>query len=106
MDTAQAHPTVAGSPEISSLGERLDALTSRAGTWRLVVLLSLGGWFEFYDLFLTAYLSPGLERAGIFHNRLQPGCRPLRAAYDLHRLAAVVLGDDLPDGTAEHGCRN
>jgi MFS transporter, putative metabolite:H+ symporter len=67
MDTAQAHPTVAGSPEISSLGERLDALTSRAGTWRQVVLLSLGGWFEFYDLFLTAYLSPGLERAGIFH---------------------------------------
>jgi putative MFS transporter len=34
--------------------------------WRLVVLLSLGGCFEFYDLFLTAYLSPTLESAGIF----------------------------------------
>jgi putative MFS transporter len=52
---------------ISTLGERLDALTGRAGTWRLVILLSLGGCFEFYDLFLTAYLSPGLEQAGIFH---------------------------------------
>jgi putative MFS transporter len=63
----QGHPIPAGSLAISSLGERLDALTGRSGTWRLVVLLSLGGCFEFYDLFLTAYLSPGLERAGIFH---------------------------------------
>ena len=30
------------------------------------MLLSLGGCFEFYDLFLTAYLSPALESAGIF----------------------------------------
>jgi putative MFS transporter len=52
---------------VGTLGERLDALTGRSGTWRLVGLLSLGGCFEFYDLFLTAYLSPGLERAGIFH---------------------------------------
>jgi MFS transporter, putative metabolite:H+ symporter len=67
MDTAQSHPTPEGSLALRSLGERLDALTGRAGIWRLVVLLSLGGCFEFYDLFLTAYLSPGLERAGIFH---------------------------------------
>jgi putative MFS transporter len=67
MDSVQAHPTPAASLAVRSLGERLDALTGRAGTWRLVVLLSFGGCFEFYDLFLTAYLSPGLERAGIFH---------------------------------------
>ena len=53
--------------EAGRLGERLDALSGRAGIWRLVGLLSLGGCFEFYDLFLTGYLSPGLERAGIFH---------------------------------------
>jgi putative MFS transporter len=69
MDTAQADPIPAGNSVPRSLGERLDALTGRAGTWRLVALLSLGGCFEFYDLFLTAYLSPGLERAGIFHAR-------------------------------------
>src|SRR5580692_11794132 len=67
MDNAQARPIPRDSLAVGSLGARLDALTGRAGTWRLVVLLSLGGCFEFYDLFLTAYLSPGLERAGIFH---------------------------------------
>jgi MFS transporter, putative metabolite:H+ symporter len=69
MDTASHPPVSAGSSAMSTLGERLDALGTRSGIWRLVVLLSLGGCFEFYDLFLTAYLSPGLERAGIFHAR-------------------------------------
>src|SRR5258708_6132990 len=35
--------------------------------WKLVALLSLGGCFEIYNLALTATLSPGLIRAGIFH---------------------------------------
>jgi putative MFS transporter len=30
-------------------------------------LISLGGFFEFYDLMMTAYISPGLVRAGVFH---------------------------------------
>ena len=54
-----------GSPR--SISARLDRLPGCWAVWRLVVLLSLGGFFEFYDLFLTAYLSPGLEAAGIFH---------------------------------------
>jgi len=48
------------------LSARLDRLPGCFAVWRLVVLLSLGGCFEFYDLFLTAYLSPALESAGIF----------------------------------------
>src|SRR5258708_37007781 len=35
--------------------------------WKLVALLSLGGCFEIYNLALTATLSPGLIRSGIFH---------------------------------------
>ncbi len=31
------------------------------------MLISLGGGFEFYDLMMTAYISPGLVRAGVFH---------------------------------------
>jgi putative MFS transporter len=35
--------------------------------WKLVALLSVGGCFEVYNLALTATLSPGLIRSGIFH---------------------------------------
>ena len=35
--------------------------------WKLVALLSMGGCFEIYNLALTATLSPGLIRSGIFH---------------------------------------
>jgi putative MFS transporter len=50
----------------ASIAERLDALPSTVA-WRLIVLVSLGGCFEFYDLMMTAYVSPGLVQAGVFH---------------------------------------
>ncbi|HEX3953997.1 MAG TPA: hypothetical protein VHW90_10525 [Stellaceae bacterium] len=34
--------------------------------WGLATLISLGGCFAFYDLFLTAYIAPGLVKAGYF----------------------------------------
>jgi MFS transporter, putative metabolite:H+ symporter len=37
----------------------------RAGVWSRVALISLGGFFEFYDLFFTGYIAPGLVRSGI-----------------------------------------
>src|ERR1700733_13202367 len=33
--------------------------------WSRVALISLGGFFEFYDLFFTGYIAPGLVRSGI-----------------------------------------
>src|SRR5579862_1810113 len=48
-----------------SIGERLDRLPATRTVWRLVGLLSLGGFFEFYDLFFTGYIAPGLVRSGI-----------------------------------------
>ncbi len=44
---------------------RLERLPATRGFWRRVTLLSLGGFFEFYDLFVAAYIQPGLVRAGI-----------------------------------------
>jgi MFS transporter, putative metabolite:H+ symporter len=45
---------------------RLERLQVTRYIWSLVLLLSLGGWFEFYDLFFTAYVGPGLVRSGLF----------------------------------------
>src|SRR6266705_192157 len=33
--------------------------------WLRVILLSLGGFFEFYDLLFTGYVAPGLVKSGI-----------------------------------------
>ena len=38
----------------------------RAISGQLLLLLSLGGCFEFYDLFVMAYIGPGLIRSGLF----------------------------------------
>jgi len=40
-------------------------LPATRGFWRRVTILSLGGFFEFYDLFLAAYVAPGLVKSGI-----------------------------------------
>jgi MFS transporter, putative metabolite:H+ symporter len=49
-----------------TLAARLDRLPASRHTRRLITLVSLGGWFEFYDLFFTAYVALGLFKAGIF----------------------------------------
>ena len=50
----------------AAISARLDRLPATRYIWRLVLLLSLGGCFEFYDLFFTAYIGPGLVRSGFF----------------------------------------
>ena len=59
--TQSSNPTIAA--EISA---RLDRLPATRYIWKLVLLLSLGGCFEIYDLFFTAYIGPGLVRSGLF----------------------------------------
>ena len=50
------------------ISARLDRLPATRYIWKLVLLLSLGGCFEYYDLFFTAYIGPGLVRSGLFAN--------------------------------------
>ena len=50
----------------AEIAARLDRLPSSRYIWRLIALISLGGCFEFYDLFLTAYVVPGMAAEGIF----------------------------------------
>ncbi|WP_407177725.1 MFS transporter [Bradyrhizobium sp. STM 3562] len=49
----------------SEISRRLERLPASPHLWRLVILLSLGGCFEIYDLFLTGYIAPGLGRSGL-----------------------------------------
>lgn len=49
------------------LSARIDALPASAGLWRFITLLSLGGFFELYDLFQTGYISGAMIAEGIFH---------------------------------------
>lgn len=54
------------SPNAADILARLDRLPPSRTMWTLVLLLSLGAYFEIYDVLMTAYVSPGLIRAGIF----------------------------------------
>lgn len=45
---------------------RLDRLPPSRTVWTIVILISLGGVFEFYDLFFTGYVAPGMIRSGLF----------------------------------------
>lgn len=45
---------------------RVERLPPSRYTWNLILLLSLGAFFEIYDLLMTGYVSPGLMQARIF----------------------------------------
>jgi len=51
---------------VLGIAQRLEMLPLGAGLRRLVIRVSAGGWFEFYDLFMSAYISLGLIQHGLF----------------------------------------
>lgn len=51
--------------EAAGLSARLDRLPLTKQLWVLVLLLSLGGFFEIYDLIFTGYIAPGMARSGL-----------------------------------------
>ena len=67
----------------ASLTARLDRIPACRPVWAMVLMLALGAWFEIYDMFLTAYVSPGLVKAGIF-------TQTTASFFDLTGLGAFV----------------
>jgi putative MFS transporter len=53
------------------LSRQLENLPVSSYLWRLILLLSFGGWFEIYDLFFTGYIAPGLNRSGLLTTTTQ-----------------------------------
>jgi len=66
-----------------TVAARLDRLPPSRHTRWLITLISLGGWFEFYDLFFTAYVALGLFKASIFRPTTQ-------GLFDLQGFASFV----------------
>jgi MFS transporter, putative metabolite:H+ symporter len=54
-----------GQTRAAAILARLDRLPGTRYVWLLIATLSLGGMFEFYDLFMTAYVVPGLMKSGL-----------------------------------------
>src|SRR6202163_1537207 len=69
IDTGFDLAATRGGPD--EISRRLEGLPASSYLWRLVILLSLGGWFEVYDLFFTGYIAPGLNRSGLLTTTTQ-----------------------------------
>ncbi|WBO59562.1 MULTISPECIES: MFS transporter [unclassified Acidocella] len=52
--------------EAARIAARLDRLPLCEAIWHPVLYISLGGVFEFYSVFLTAYIAPRMVDAGLF----------------------------------------
>lgn len=73
--------------QAASLAARIDRLPATATIWKLVWVLSIGGFFEVYDLFQMTYLPAGMIRDGIFH----AGARGAFGISDQGALGAVTF---------------
>ncbi|GAB7548878.1 MFS transporter [Cupriavidus sp. 8B] len=49
----------------AEISARMDRLPITRHLWMLVFLISLGGFFEVYDLIFTGYIAPGMAKSGL-----------------------------------------
>jgi putative MFS transporter len=62
---AEAQASQKATHTAASIAARMDRLPASRFFWKVIVLVSLGGWFEFYDLIFTGYIAPGLAKTGL-----------------------------------------
>jgi len=60
-----ANSPAPGALSAGLISARLDRLPATRTVWTLIVLLSLGFFFELYDLLYSGYVAPGLVKSGI-----------------------------------------
>jgi len=70
-------------PSAATIAARIDRLPPSRHVRKIITLISFGGWFEFYDLFFTAYIAVVLFKAGIFKPTTQ-------GLFDLEGFASFV----------------
>jgi putative MFS transporter len=55
-----------GAGTATAITARMDRLPATRQLWLTVLLISLGGFFEVYDLVFTGYIAPGMAKSGLF----------------------------------------
>eukprot|EP01037_Dinobryon_pediforme_P035371 gene35371-41731_t len=60
-----ARPSSATIGSAADITARMDRLPVTRSAWLLVLLISLGGFFEIYDLVFTGYIAPGMVKSGL-----------------------------------------
>ncbi|MGD0556790.1 MAG: hypothetical protein ABSA93_17660 [Streptosporangiaceae bacterium] len=61
--------TASTTPEALAISARMDRLPGCRYLASLIARIALGGWFEFYELFIAGYISLGLIKSGLFHEK-------------------------------------
>ncbi|MCX5542449.1 MFS transporter [Paraburkholderia sp. CNPSo 3076] len=75
---------IAGSTHVeASVSARLDRLPPTRYFRGLVARIAVGGWFEFYEMFMAAYISLGLIHSGLY-------CATTAGLFDVNGFASFL----------------
>ena len=79
-------------PSTATIAARIDRLPQTSLVRKLIVLISLGGWFEFYDLFFTAAVGAGMVKSGLFKVGPNPFETGSLASFVASLFAGLFIG--------------